>query len=105
MVQSVIKAVFLVVGDRQVAEFAIDYVDSLSTVPLVERHPQLREPLYSGLLQVLLPHMQYPTGFKSWDEWVDDDEDAFNRFRSAWSPYSLAASTFQRVPAWCLHCL
>ena len=34
------------------AEFAIDYFDSLSTVPLLERHPQLRQPLYSSLLQV-----------------------------------------------------
>lgn len=70
-------------GDRQVAECAIDYLDSLSTVPLVERQPQLREPLYSSLLQVLLPHMQFPNGFNSWEECVDDDEDAFNRFRSA----------------------
>ena len=70
-------------GDRQVAEFAIDYLDGLSTVPLVERHPQLREPLYSSLLQVLLPHMQFSDKFTTWEECVDDDEDAFNRFRSA----------------------
>ena len=44
-------------GQRQVAEFAIDYLDSLSTVPLVERHPQLRQPLYSSLLQVSRWHL------------------------------------------------
>lgn len=63
------------------AEFAIDYLDSLSTVPLAERQPQLRQPLYSSLLQVLFPCMQYPQGFTTWDEWVDDDEEAFTRFR------------------------
>ena len=45
-------------GQRQVAEFAIDYLDSLSTVPLVERHPQLRQPLYSSLLQVSPSHLK-----------------------------------------------
>ncbi|DBA84873.1 TPA: hypothetical protein ACH3X1_005892 [Trebouxia sp. C0004] len=70
-----------VVGERQVAEFAIDYLDSLSTVPLAERQPQLQQPLYSNLLQVLAPHIQYPQGFIDWDGCVDDDEEAFTRFR------------------------
>ena len=70
-------------GERQVAEFAIDYLDSLSTVPLAERQPQLQQPLYASLVQVLAPHMQYPQGFTAWEECVDDDEEAFNRFRSA----------------------
>ena len=26
--------------------------------------------------------MQYPVGFSSWDDWTEDDEEAFNRFRS-----------------------
>ena len=72
------------------AEFCIDYLDSLSTVPLVERQSQLREPLYSGLLQVLLPHMRYPDGFVTWDDWVDDDEEAFNRFRCSMLGLDLA---------------
>ena len=25
--------------------------------------------------------MQYPVGFTSWDDWTEDDEEAFNRFR------------------------
>ena len=70
-----------VVGERQVAEFAIDYLDSLSTVPLAERQPQLQQPLYSILLRVLAPHMQYPQDFTDWDGCVDDDEEAFTRFR------------------------
>ncbi len=70
-----------VIGERQVAEFAIDYVDSLSTVPLAERQPQLQQPLYSSLLQVLAPHIQYPPDFTDWDGCVDDDEEAFTRFR------------------------
>lgn len=71
----------LSLGQRGVAEFAIDYLDSLSTVPLAERQPQLQQPLYSSLLQVLFPHMQFPQSFTNWDEWVEDDEEAFNRFR------------------------
>jgi len=71
-----------------VAEFAIDYLDSLSTVPLAERQPQLQQPLYSSLLQVLAPHIKYPPDFTNWDGCVDDDEEAFTRFRrvllSAW---------------------
>ena len=67
------------------AEFAIDYLDSLSTVVLAERQAQLREPLYSSLLQVLFPHMHYPQGFTTWDDWVDDDEEAFHRFRQVTS--------------------
>lgn len=63
------------------AEFAIDYLDSLSTVTLAERHPQLQQPLYSSLLQVLAPHIQYPPDFTDWDACVDDDEEAFTRFR------------------------
>ncbi len=70
-----------IVGERQVAEFAIDYLDSLSTVPLAERQPQLQQPLYSSLLQVLAPHIQYPHDLTDWDECVDDDEEAFTRFR------------------------
>ena len=76
-----ISVVSCVVGERQVAEFAIDYLDSLSTVPLAERQPQLQQPLYSSLLQVLAPHIQYPPDFTDWDGCVDDDEEAFTRFR------------------------
>ena len=68
-------------GQRQVADFAMDYLDSLSTVPLAERRAELGQTLYSSLLPVLFPHMQYPQGFTTWDEWVDDDEEDFNRFR------------------------
>ncbi|KAA6422701.1 MAG: hypothetical protein FRX49_07236 [Trebouxia sp. A1-2] len=57
----------LSLGERQVAEFAIDYLDSLSTVPLAERQPQLQQPLYSSLLHVLAPHIQYPQEFTDWD--------------------------------------
>ena len=79
---------FLSSGQRQVAEFAIDYLDSLSTVPLAERRAELGQALYSSLLPVLFPHMQYPQGFTTWNEWVDDDEEAFNRFRQAYSSLS-----------------
>ncbi|KAL3145521.1 hypothetical protein ABBQ32_003345 [Trebouxia sp. C0010 RCD-2024] len=71
----------LSLGERRVAEFVIDYLDSLSTVALAERQPQLQQPLYSSLLQVLFPHMQFPQGFTNWEDWVEDDEEAFNRFR------------------------
>ncbi len=79
-----------VTGERQVAEFAIDYLDSLSTVPLAERQPQLQQPLYSSLLQVLAPHIQYPHDFTDWDECVDDDDESFTRFR----PVLLSACLF-----------
>ncbi len=78
------------------AEFAIDYLDSLSTVPLAERQPQLQQPLYSSLLQVLGQHMQYPHDFTSWNDWVDDDEESFHRFRSV--SHSLKTSN-QHAPA------
>lgn len=46
-------------GERRVAEFVIDYLDSLSTVALAERQPQLQQPLYSSLLQVRQTPLQH----------------------------------------------
>ena len=46
-----------------------------------ERAPQLGSGLSRGLLPLVLRLAQYPGGFTSWAECVEDDEEAFHRFR------------------------
>ena len=65
------------------AGFAVDYLDSLSQVPVMERQPQLQQPFYHSLLQVLGPFMQYPQGFTNWEDWPHGDVEAFTTFRFA----------------------
>ena len=50
-------------------------------MPLAERPPELRAPLYEALLQRLVPHLSYPASFTSWSEEFDLDEEAFERLR------------------------
>ncbi|KXZ46622.1 hypothetical protein GPECTOR_42g833 [Gonium pectorale] len=66
---------------REVTESAIDYFLALNTVPTGERHASLGAPLYGALLPYMLSAVSYPADFVSWDEEVEEDEEAFNRFR------------------------
>ena len=50
-------------------------------MPLAERLPALRAPLYEAALQRLVPLASYPPGFTSWAEEGEVDEDAFLRLR------------------------
>lgn len=69
--------------EQQVAETVLDYFNALDYVLMAERDPQLRAPLYAQLLLHLLRHAQYPAGFTSWEQHVEDDrdEESFKRFR------------------------
>ena len=40
-----------------------------------------------AFLQVLFAHMQFPQGFTTWEDWVEDDEEAFHRFRQVGACY------------------
>lgn len=51
------------------------------TVPLADRPPQLRGPLYEAALQRLVLHASYPPGFSCWAEEGEVDEDGFTRLR------------------------
>ena len=59
----------------------IDYLNSLATVPVHQRAPELGPGLSRGLLPLMLRLAQFPEGFTSWAECVEDDEEAFYRFR------------------------
>lgn len=50
-------------------------------MPVHERAPELGAGLSRGLLPLMLRLAQFPEGFTSWAECVEDDEEAFNRFR------------------------
>ena len=71
--------------EQAVAETVLDYFNALDYVLMADRDPQLRAPLYAQLLPHLLRHAQYPEGFTSWEQHVEDarDEESFKRFRSA----------------------
>lgn len=66
---------------KNVAETAVEYFDTLCTVPVAERHPSFGAPLFSRLLPLLLMHTRYPADFTSWKESIDEDADDFYRFR------------------------
>lgn len=66
--------------ERAVCESAAEYFLMVNTLPTAERHPQMVAPLYSSLLQPLIKgHACYGPHFVSWNEEVDDDEEAFHR--------------------------
>ncbi len=73
---------------RNVAETAVEYFETLSTVPVAERSPAFRAPMFGRLLPPLLRHARYPQSFTSWEECIDDDCDEFHRFR--WEPAAVA---------------
>ncbi|KAI3438234.1 hypothetical protein D9Q98_000671 [Chlorella vulgaris] len=64
----------------------VDYFLMANTVPLAERPPQMRAPLYEAVLQRLVPHASYPPTFTSWEEESELDEDAFGRLREQFLP-------------------
>ncbi|GIM01353.1 hypothetical protein Vretimale_6186, partial [Volvox reticuliferus] len=66
---------------REMAEVCTDYFLAINTVPTAERHPALRAPLYSALLPHVMRAVSYPAGFQDWETDVEEDEEAFNRFR------------------------
>ncbi|KAL4452382.1 hypothetical protein ABPG75_008044 [Micractinium tetrahymenae] len=68
------------------AAHTLDYFLMANTVPLAERPPALRGPLYEAALQRLVPHATYPAGFTSWQEEGEVDEDAFKRLREQHLP-------------------
>ncbi|GBF98210.1 hypothetical protein Rsub_10710 [Raphidocelis subcapitata] len=67
--------------EREVAQAAVEYFLMVNTVPLAARHPQMGAPLYSSLAPLLLAHARFPEGFESWADCVEEDEEAFTRFR------------------------
>ncbi|KAI8465208.1 MAG: armadillo-type protein [Monoraphidium minutum] len=67
--------------EREVCQACVEYFLMLNTVPVAQRHPQLAAPLFGALAQPLLARCCYPPGFEGWEECVDEDEEAFTRFR------------------------
>eukprot|EP00878_Enallax_costatus_P045861 GHUV01055377.1.p1 GENE.GHUV01055377.1~~GHUV01055377.1.p1 ORF type:complete len:295 (+),score=103.90 GHUV01055377.1:1-885(+) len=66
--------------ERAVCESAVEYFLMVNTLPTDERHPQMVGPLYLSLLQPLMKGRAcYAQQFVSWNEEVDDDEEAFHR--------------------------
>lgn len=68
-------------AELRVAELTIDFWVGLQDTPLIERHEQLRQPLYTELLQRVLVQCTLPADFKSWDECAEVEEEDFTRFR------------------------
>eukprot|EP00887_Chlorella_sp_A99_P002079 scaffold21.g2079.t1 len=76
----------LALRDPAVVESSLDFFLMVNTVPLAERRPELGAPLYSALLQRLVPHITYPPGFSSWEQCTEVDEDDFLRLREQLLP-------------------
>ncbi|KAF6265368.1 hypothetical protein COO60DRAFT_1689898 [Scenedesmus sp. NREL 46B-D3] len=67
---------------RAVCESTVEYFVCTNTLPLEQRHPQMGAPLFASLLAPLLGwHACYSSTFVNWNEELDDDEEAFYRFR------------------------
>lgn len=67
--------------ERSVCEAAVEYFLMVNTLPTSQRHPQMVGPLYASLLHPLMKgHACYSPGFVSWNEEIDDDEEAFHRW-------------------------
>lgn len=66
--------------ERPVMEAAADYFLMLNTVPVADRHPQLREPLFTRLVAACLRRATLPSDFTTWDA-AEEDRDTFTRFR------------------------
>lgn len=55
----------------------------INTVPMAERHPDLRHPVFRALASLCIQHAAMPASLdQSWDDCDGgDDEDSFMRFR------------------------
>lgn len=55
----------------------------INTVPMAQRHPELRHPVFRALASLCIQHAAIPAGVGA--SWADcdgsDDEDSFQRFR------------------------
>ena len=73
--------------ERACMDACADFFLSVNTVPVAQRHPALREPLFSALLSRALAHAALPARWRSWADAGGgggddcDDEDAVQRFR------------------------
>ena len=68
----------LAAGTRSATEAAIDGLDALLTA---EGGSDLRRHLAEHMLGPLLLNACYPLDFTGWDACLDDDQEAFLRFR------------------------
>lgn len=69
---------------RLIASLLLDFWLELQSYSIEERHPRLREPVYTDLLTILIQQCTYPLDFTtSWDNYHGDIcEDDFSDFRS-----------------------
>ena len=65
--------------EREACQAAAEYFLMVNTVPLAARHPQMGAPLFSALAAPLLAHCRLPEAFESWQDCVEEDEEAFAR--------------------------
>ena len=70
------------VETRSVKENILEFFLDLNTIPMQERLPQLRIPLYESLMVKLITDVaSYPADFISWEDCLNDDKESFHRFR------------------------
>jgi hypothetical protein len=73
--------------ERACMDACSDFFLSVNTVPVAQRHPALREPLFSALLSRALAHAALPPAWRAWSDAGGgggddcDDEDTVQRFR------------------------
>lgn len=69
-------------GHPGAAGEAIDFFDSLNSVPVAQRHPSLGPPTFAAMLPHLARLAAYPRGFRGWGEELETDSATFHSFRS-----------------------
>jgi len=68
--------------NRGVSETGMEFFDELQTLPMDERHPDLRQPIFAQLTEAVALHCA-PLGsdFTDWDSAGEDDPDDFHMYR------------------------
>ena len=64
-----------------IAESAAEYFMLLNTVPMQERHAQLREPLFNEVLIVFLRRVQFSPEYDALENVDPDESESFRKFR------------------------
>ena len=54
----------------------------LQDIPLADRHPNFRIPLFAKVLDVIVSRIRYPSHFTNWDNEFEEDSQEFSELRS-----------------------
>ena len=75
--------------DLSLATSVLDFWTLLQDIPVAERAPPLRQPVFAGLVPVLVRQIQHPRGYTVADGWgsvtEDIDSEVWEQFRGGYA--------------------